>query len=120
MECEAGSEVIDASDYQSIVSDDAKRRRGEFLAALEPDLSPVQPPTIAASRMQVADPVASEFDDGQFEPGLSAGSGLGLKVCLDSQEESLQSVATQSRPLNRKERRAGERMRRRALARKRR
>jgi hypothetical protein len=120
VKCEAGLESIDVSDCQPMVSDDAKLRRGEFLEALEPDLPPVQPPVVDSGWKQLEDPVEMEFDDGQFEPIQSAGSGPGLKVCLDSQEESPQSVATQSRPLNRKERRARERMRRRALARKRR
>jgi len=109
VECEAGSELIDVSDYQPIVSDEARLRRGEILAGLEPDLSPVQPPMVDADRKQLEDPVEMKFDDGQIEPRPSAES-----------EAVTSNAVAPARPLNRQQRRARQRMLERALARKRR
>jgi len=89
----ATAETVDATDCQKEVYDELENRRREFLAALNDDTAPVQPPFTDAAGMLL------DSSESQAINGHASSVAL-----LD------QPAATTARPLSRKERRARQRM----------
>ena len=88
---EDDSEAVDVSDCQDDVCDEMEDRRRAFLAALQDDTAPVQPPLTDGNGMLLEEP------EGAPQNGHSSGRSAQL---------GKPAVA----PLNRKERRARQRM----------
>ena len=85
--------AVDASDFQDDVCDQLESRRRAFLAALQDDRAPVQPPLTDGNGMLLEEPMEAP------QNGHSSGTALLGKPAV-----------APSRPLNRKERRARQRM----------
>jgi hypothetical protein len=108
----------DATADESEVYDEIEQRRRAFLAALDNDTSPVQPPRVDAGGMLIDEPeeseelaLASVLPMASLTPANSHGEReVGRRDAYPTAENGRQDACPTARPLSRRERRARQRM----------